>query len=387
MSDNQIHSEIGASSMHRWAACPGSVRLSRGIPKTSSRYAEEGTLAHTIASNILVGLGTFFNLKEKEEDLPADMLPAVNVYVEVVAKEHLAAGENAKRLIEHRFNLSKIFPGLYGTSDAIIYSPAKKLLQVFDYKHGAGIAVDVVSNEQLMYYALGALLEIDQPVATVEVIIVQPRCAHEDGQIRRWSFPAIDLIDFAADLKEFAARTQEPNAPLVPGKDQCTFCPAAGVCPALHDQTMAVAKLEFTPTLSYDPAKLSKALDSMEVVEAWIKNTREFAYNEAIQGRVPPGYKLVDKRATRRWKSEAEAIEAAKAQGLKVTEEKTVVITAPAFEKQIGKKVFTEKFAHLVTAESSGTTLVHESDKRPTANDPKKEFNVIEATNAQSLFD
>jgi len=41
-----VHSEFGASSAYRWMACPGSVSMSRGVPNTSSVYAEEGTAAH-----------------------------------------------------------------------------------------------------------------------------------------------------------------------------------------------------------------------------------------------------------------------------------------------------------------------------------------------------
>ena len=45
------HSKIGASSKDRWSQCPGSVRLSEGIPSISSAYAEEGTLAHSLAAD------------------------------------------------------------------------------------------------------------------------------------------------------------------------------------------------------------------------------------------------------------------------------------------------------------------------------------------------
>ena len=37
------HAILGASSSHRWLACPGSIRLSAGMPGTSSVYADEGT--------------------------------------------------------------------------------------------------------------------------------------------------------------------------------------------------------------------------------------------------------------------------------------------------------------------------------------------------------
>ena len=47
------HSRIGASSMHRWSACPGSVVLSEGIESRSSDDAKLGTAAHALAEACL----------------------------------------------------------------------------------------------------------------------------------------------------------------------------------------------------------------------------------------------------------------------------------------------------------------------------------------------
>ena len=47
------HAILGASSSHRWLACPGSIRLSAGMPNTGSVYAEEGTAAHELAEKCL----------------------------------------------------------------------------------------------------------------------------------------------------------------------------------------------------------------------------------------------------------------------------------------------------------------------------------------------
>lgn len=72
------HSKIGASSMKRWAACPGSVKLSEGIESRSSVFAEEGAKAHELGEKWL---------KEGETALagyPIDMIEHVSVYVDAV---------------------------------------------------------------------------------------------------------------------------------------------------------------------------------------------------------------------------------------------------------------------------------------------------------------
>lgn len=367
------HSRIGASSMHRWAACPGSVKLSEGIPSKSSKYAEEGTRAHDLAAKMLEGKTLVL------DSIDAEMMDAIKIYVDEVQSAAKAGG--GKFLVEQKFDLSKIHPGLFGTADAIVFNEAKSLLQVYDYKHGAGIAVDVEENEQLMYYGLGALLSTGFKAKDVELIIVQPRCEHPEGRIRRWLFDSFLLLDFAADLKMYAEATEKPNAPLHPG-EHCRFCPAAGICPSIHTKALTLAKEEFSPVLSYDPEKLGKVLEWLPALENWIKNVREFAYGEAEHGRCPPGWKLVEKRATRKWRDPKTAAELATkvAPGVPVTE----FFTEPEFksvaqiEKIMGKKFFEQNMDGQTVAESSGLTLVHESDKRPVAKaDAKSQFTKI----------
>ena len=50
---DRAHASLGASSASRWMACPGSVRLSEGMPNISSDYAREGTAAHELAEMCL----------------------------------------------------------------------------------------------------------------------------------------------------------------------------------------------------------------------------------------------------------------------------------------------------------------------------------------------
>ena len=56
--------------MYRWATCPGSVRLSKGIPNRSSKYAQEGTDAHEWAAKLATGEAMML-------DAPEDMREAL----------------------------------------------------------------------------------------------------------------------------------------------------------------------------------------------------------------------------------------------------------------------------------------------------------------------
>jgi hypothetical protein len=383
--ESAAHSEIGASSYSRWSTihggCPGSVQLCRGLESIESEYAKEGTHAHTVASQLLDK--HFFKKDPPEGYLKPtgdEMLEAVMVYVDWVKKLGRRVGQTV--LIEHRFNLKDVHPGLFGTADAIVYTPQDLKLTVADYKHGAGIAVEVEDNLQLQYYALGALLSTGFPCDKVEIVVIQPRCEHQDGKIRTWEFSSIDLLDFAADLAYDAAEAFKPNAPLNPGK-HCRFCPAAATkCTAIKAKAQELAKLEFGTGLSYDPDQLSKALQFIPALEAWIKKVHEFAYGEAMHGRMPPGWKLVAKRATRKWNAPEEKIIEYMAAATKKDPKEFYdqpSLKSPAQMEKLCSKQTGEQLRTMMISVSSGYNLAPESDDRPPVKmDAKTEFTKIE---------
>jgi hypothetical protein len=369
------HSKVGASSMYRWSNCPGSVALCATVPNVSSKYADEGTAAHEYAAQCLRNGWGVWN--HSDADLAdADMVDAVGVYLDEV-RGRMTPG--AVLLVEHGFHLKQIHEACYGTADAVVWQPNIKHLHCFDYKHGAGIPVEVTGNPQLRYYALGALLTCGFNAQYVTVTIVQPRCPHPDGPVRSETFEAYDLLEWAADLREAVLRTEEPNARLVPG-NHCRFCPAAAICPALSERALAVAQSEFSPSqlapadgatdlVPYDPAKLKAALDARPLLKAFITAVTEFAYREAMAGRLPPevGHKLVEKRAERQWSEPSEIGGHLLALDLGTNEifEPLTVKSPAQVEKAIGKKAFAVIEKDHVVKRSSGYTLAPEADKRP----------------------
>ena len=95
-SERPTHSPIGASSMYRWAECPGSVKLSEGIVTEQSAYAEEGTEAHAYGAEWLMGNGKQPPISEKVDD---EMAEHVKVYVDHVFS--LMTEDGARLFVEH----------------------------------------------------------------------------------------------------------------------------------------------------------------------------------------------------------------------------------------------------------------------------------------------
>lgn len=373
------HAKLSASSTDRWLSCPGSVALSAGLPNVSTAFAAQGTAAHYIAAEAQKDgtfsakrwLGKTALVEGHVIELDDDLVDAVQEFLDwIVANEE----EGDVAFVEQSFTsaMKNLDPEFGGSTDRVTWRARARMLRICDYKHGAGGPVDVDDNRQLKYYALGALLSNPQWNAEdVELVIAQPRCEHDDGRIRTYKFKAFDLVDFAADLVEGAQRTREFGADLVPSKKACKFCPAAGAnkCPAIEKQTHALVAADFSPVglEKYSKDQIAEFLRMAPLVESRISQVREFAYNRACAGEDIPGFKLVEKRATRHWTDEDTA--AAQFKTIPGAMKEPALKSPAQVEKLIGKKKFQTivDTLGLVEKVSSGYTLAPVDDPRPPA--------------------
>jgi len=362
--------------------CPGSIRLSRGIEQRKSSYAAEGSAAHKLAEMTLGNkakvpidfLGEEIEIEGDTFVVDDEMADAVSVYVDFV-RGLVQPGDEPE--FECRFDLSNIYPGMFGTADCVIYRPSTKELWVIDYKHGKGVPVEAENNLQLLYYGLGAATaKQNRGLLTVHICVVQPRCPHPKGPVRVWDTDVVSLIDHAGDLVAAARATEAADAPLKAG-DWCKFCLAAPTCPALRDKAMQTAMADFDDTGAVhapDPTTLSgeqlaQVLANASILKDWLKRVDEFAHHEAEAGRIPPGFKLVARRATRKWRSADEA--QTYLRSIVGLEDDQIFVEpkmkSPAqVEAVLGKKRKSE-IASLWDSVSSGTVLAPLDDARPVA--------------------
>ena len=215
--------------------------------------------------------------------------------------------------------------------------------------------------------------------------MLQPRCEHPDGPIRSWETDSIDVLEFAGEVKEISELANSDDAPLAAG-DHCRFCKASGTCPELRDSAFRAAKTEFNKVDNLkgaDPAEFSRKeigeiLDAADVLDQWIKAVREHAHRMAEVGETPDGWKLVDKRAVRKWAEDGPTeMFLTEVLGQSDSDIFSYKIKSPAqIEKIVGKG----KIDHLVIAESSGTKLVRLSaaGQPVIPRDPKADFSTVE---------
>jgi hypothetical protein len=398
----KAHAKLSASGAKRWMNCPGSIRMSEGIKSESGEHARLGTAAHAVAehclrngiwdSSILIGGWvlsdeTIIPARDPAPSLHAgwdfaidsDMTEAVNVYLDTIRGEidRLSLGgsfHDVKMNVEHRFDLSWLVPNSFGTNDCSIIAPFTELV-VVDYKHGKGVPVEVEENEQGLFYALGAAHDEGWDFERITIIIVQPRCPHADGSVRRWTITVDQLHAFAARLKEAAEETKSPHARLCAGS-WCKFCPAAAVCPELRDAAYTAAQVEFDSIDEpvQDMSAISNAdtpeddladrMKAIPLLDAFIKATETELLRRLKSGINVTGWKLVRKKANRAWKPDVDPATVLTEKGIPreklFTEPK---LKSPAQVEKIGKeaKVLVAALAH---KPEGGITVAPASDPR-----------------------
>ena len=301
------HSPVGASGAERWMNCPGSIAMLKNLnlpPSDESDFAAEGTAAHEAAAKcIRDDLEPWQIVGEKfYKDIPCtvEMADAIETYVSFVRPLKNTFGT---WWCEYAFCDPDVHKDFYGTVD--FGSIDEGTINVVDFKYGAGITVEVVENPQLMYYAYGFYL-FRPDARRVRLSIVQPRAFHQDGKIRTWEISAEELAQWGEQKLIPAILAAQIDETFDAGP-WCRFCPAKLVCPLLDGIYKASA--------SFDPKRYGDMSDDalgrdytlIQAIKFRIKAIEDEVMKRSMLGRQITGTKVVNKKADRVWKSEAEA--------------------------------------------------------------------------------
>lgn len=356
------HSNIvGGSTAKRVINCPGSVALCQKVPpRPSSKYADEGTLLHNVMAEMLGSdkelrhvLDIEYNgIKLTGELIDEKVRPALDAINEIDPDAQLEFA------VEQTVSFGDLIPGVFGSCDLIGRIGDRAI--ILDWKFGDGVAVEAEENSQLLFYTAAAIrtpaLEwVFKDAKEIECIIVQP------PKIKRWVTSFDRVRQFERELTYAVKQSAKPDAPLKIG-DHCRWCAAKPICPLM---TGAVDRATQTQIKELDVTQLGDMLQRADVLEDWISDLRALALQVLESGNPVPGYKLVQKRATRQWKDE-ESAKQALLQHLSMTDVMETYLISPAQAEKKLKKLKLPMPDDQIISVSSGTTLAPESDPRPT---------------------
>ena len=376
------HALLSASGAKRWMACPPSARLEAELPESSSKFAQEGSLAHELAEVYLAkALGMIdkfeFNKRLKwiyEDELYSlDMDDYVGVYVDEVIRRLNEAranhSEDAEIFIEQRIDFSRWVPEGFGTGDAVIV--AGGIIEVVDLKYGKGVPVDAEDNPQMRLYGLGAYEAYDAlyDIQTVRTTIVQPRL----DSISTEELSAEELLRWAnEEVKPKADLAFKGEGDFCSG-DHCKFCKLKATCRARAEANLALEKYSRRSGSELAPEEIGEILFRADELQKWAKDLQEYALIQAEKHGVRfPGWKLVAGRSNRSYtdKDAVAAVLLAHFDEDTIYEKSLLGITA--LEKAIGKtkvkELLEDAEEKLIIKPVGKPTLAPESDKRPELN-------------------
>ena len=360
------HAKLSASGSVRWIHCSGSVKAEEGLPDTRSFFADEGSAAHELAEICGVQNQSAFDWEDRQLieysaiTVSREMAANVQVYLDYVNQFHTAKTE---RYIEKRMDFSEWVPDGYGTADAVIYGNGT--VDIFDLKYGKNI-VSAQGNTQGILYMLGAMEDELVETHTFRFHIVQPRMDFIDT----YTLTRAQLLELGEWIRERAALALSPNAERTPGEEQCKYCKAKAICPALNKLTEDVLMTDLDSMNTTNPdrlseAQLQKAMSAKKLIVSWLDAVEDYIsealYHEELDAFA--GHKLVEGRSLRQWRNDAEAEKRLAALLGDDAFERKLLSVAKA-EKALGKKR-TAEISDLVEKPQGKPTLVPVDDPRP----------------------
>jgi hypothetical protein len=275
-----------ASSMHRYAACPGAWLAEQAMPREEGKSAEasHGTRIHDALAGKLdpqtLNLDEYATWERCKDQ--ADRLIA----------EHIATERHSWKFIceERLWGFVGLEKAFSGEPDLVVIGEGKAL--IVDYKTLLGDIEPAAGNIQLR--TLAVLVFEHFGVSEVVVAIVQPLAGPPTTAI----YTRADLEQAAAEIYGLVEEIKRPGLPRVPSGAACEYCRARGVCPeALAIVTsnppvgLSVNQIdEVLPLITSDA--LARILEQSKIAESVIKACRSEAKRRLAAGEQVPGWKL-----------------------------------------------------------------------------------------------
>lgn len=223
-----------ASNIRQRQLCPGSARMEEGLPELSSKESEQGQRLHDYSAHPEYERQL---LPPEEQDLlrTADQLEAQAFDAIGIADQYedKRECELGNEVITGHADLLRVYEHL----DVSV---------ITDRKFGWHPVERADVNLQMRVYAVLA------PTSETYVAILQPRAAYAD-RITISKYTTDSKIASRKQIAKILEACEDPNAPLIAGEEQCRYCRARAICPALRDAVingLVVFKGALDPELS-----------------------------------------------------------------------------------------------------------------------------------------
>jgi len=354
------HLKYGGSNAARTLACPGWIKASKDLPKQEPGIAARmGSMHHMVQERC-----------QREEVEPVDCLGMVykeDGHEHEFTEDDLLLSEIAwHKTIElmNELDIDEIeiepfvqfIPDIAGGSiDLLGLSEDRKTALILDYKFGRR-KVEVDESAQHSLYAISAVrdkltADLFTDVKHIVFAIIQP-------QLKGVTFTS--KIPFKA-LKKFQENfTKAMDSDEMTAGPQCNWCPAAPYCKVRRADIIGAKKLG-----TRIKKELQEGADILGEVENWVNSMKQELFTQLTRGVSIKGWKIVEKKPTRKWIDEKEAEQMLiEARIRKSIFTRTKLLTAVQTITAFKKNDIDFDLDKLIEVKSAGTTLAPEHDDR-----------------------
>ncbi len=362
------HVLYGGSTAEIWRHCPGWASLIQQMPKKPvGQAAHDGTAQHAVMEQLLKDpeltpekfLGANIPTEGGDVELHAGHVAAITIaldaYEQVLDGFDADEKENELQAFSERFVSGG--PDDQGTTgDAIIVQAPRA--SFVDFKFGQWeVDAEGWQNFWVMICARREMPSLFRGVQEWESVIIQP--AYEPA-LDRTVIPTSTLDRMEQEAMVAINASKAPNPHFIEG-DWCRWCNAKLACPA---KTQKLGTLTL-PNHVLDLAETEKLLLKLREWRKWEDEAEERLLHELEHGYKGTLWKLVGKRAIRKWSNEADVIALLKKKRIPAKDYmKPAELRSPANMEDEGFLTKGE-VKPLANPVSSGHTIAPMTDKRP----------------------
>lgn len=404
----EAHARYGGSTISRTLNCHGWRAIADRSPKSSSEYADRGTLLHSAMQLIYSSDSNFDSRSVKgmefvgieltQELYDEKIVPAIAATEEIFDSYGVTeAWECESRvflqdnswgtsdlLARGQLALEKVPESLIGFIPDDVLAGKRDLIVGLcaDYKFGDGVMVSAKGNDQGLFYSAcadvtEATADLLADIDVLVVAIIQPG-SWDGTDYSVWEVNPNQMAALRARIPQAVDACEDVCAQIARGELQlgqrtvagawCSFCPGMGVCDATNGQMMAMRRLDLQAPDLFD--KLP-TFDELELAETVCAKLRKLIGEQIDAGAdlTAKGYKKVPTDARRKYVDLEAAERVAKSsRKLKKSETHDSKLLSPSQMEKLCKRKgldFKELFGDYVKSVSGGTKLARAEDSRP----------------------
>lgn len=238
------HNEHGPSRGDQWLNCAAAVQRSRGLPNPSSKYAEEGTRAHTLLEGLLTGRAAL-TLDYCGDDQELHDSLAIALQADADNRARFAQLEFCE--YEVKVEPFRMRTDTGGTADTLmggVLHDGRRAVLVSDFKYGKNKGVPA-SAPQLMLYGLGGMDRMGGFIDVLITQVVQPRLKYvKQNRVNTHEHDMDGIHAFYLKALDALESSDKPGADANPG-DHCQWCLAKKTCPEKNQKVTKSDQKDF----------------------------------------------------------------------------------------------------------------------------------------------